>query len=475
MRTYQSLAYIAPSIVVAFLFGPLAILQGVYAKYFGIPLTTIATVLLISRLFDAITDPLIGYYSDQYYAISGSRKPFVIAGSLLFILSSYFLYVPIDPYNPDSESAIVSTHYFLCWFIMVYLAWTLVEIPHLAWGSDLAETAEEKNKIYSLRAVSFYLGTLLFYLVPFLPFLNSTSFTPQTLLWAAVSGGLLMIPALYMCIKLTPDGIPISKQRVKQDSILMLRKEIFANKPFLIYIIALTLYGVGTFEWFTLMFIFIDTYLALGAQFASLSLTGILFGLAMLGIWLWLANHLGKTSTCALGISLYITGVLGAGFLEPGKANLAGLVLVIVLVYVASASITALLPSMLSDIIDYSTWKFGRDRSATYFSIYTFFLKGSAAIGGFIAFGIAGWYDFDVGALVQTEDAVFGLRLATCWLPALLMLLSILVMMIAPINSRRHKIIRSRLNARVARMSTHSDKKLSDSPLPTLAQPLNDI
>ena len=61
------LAYPLPYIAMAFLFGPMAILQGIYAKYFGLSLTTIAAVLLIGRLFDAITDPIIGYLSDRHF------------------------------------------------------------------------------------------------------------------------------------------------------------------------------------------------------------------------------------------------------------------------------------------------------------------------------------------------------------------------------------------------------------------------
>ena len=90
----QGFAYALPVLPLAFLLGPMAILQGIYAKYFGLGLTIIASVLLVSRLFDAITDPAIGYYADKYYTKHGSRKPFVVSGGILFIISSWFLYVP---------------------------------------------------------------------------------------------------------------------------------------------------------------------------------------------------------------------------------------------------------------------------------------------------------------------------------------------------------------------------------------------
>ena len=137
LETYRTLNYALPTVVVAFLIGPVAIIQGIYAKYFGLSLTTIASVLLIARLFDAVTDPLIGYFSDHYYARTGSRKKIICTGAVLFIISAYFLYVPHGigssaPYDP------ISTACFLTWFLIFYLGWTMFEIPHLAWGSELA-------------------------------------------------------------------------------------------------------------------------------------------------------------------------------------------------------------------------------------------------------------------------------------------------------------------------------------------------
>ena len=456
----QYIAYSMPNTVFVLLISPMWILQGIYAKYFGVSLTTIATVLLVSRLFDAVADPLVGYWSDRYHSKSGSRKPFVLAGGFLFVISCYFLYVPVDPHHLSAETA-VSTSYFLGWYLMFYLAWTLFEIPHMAWGSELARSGKEKNKIYSLRALSGYLGILLFYIVPLLPFFSGNAFTPQTLQWTAIASGLLMLPALYYCIKLTPN-IPI--QRAKQTNLWALRKEIRANKPFLLFITASTLYAMGAAGmWNALMFILFDTYFGFGEQFALLGLIGTASGLIMLGFWYWMANRLGKKNTWALSQLLFVTAVLVISILEPGKAGMVELAAVMILIYVTVSAVSALSPSALADIIDYSTWKFGTDRAATYFAIYTLVSKTSIAIGGSISLALAGWYGFDPTTAKQTEDAVFGLHLAACWLPALLMLLSSLMITLVPINERRHSIIRRCLDVRFARQHMPCNPHIKDS------------
>ena len=94
LATLVSAKYALPTVAVAFLMSPIAIIQGIYAKYFGLSLTEIATVLLIARMFDAITDPVVGHLSDRFSARHGSRKAFILFGGLLFIISAYFLFVP---------------------------------------------------------------------------------------------------------------------------------------------------------------------------------------------------------------------------------------------------------------------------------------------------------------------------------------------------------------------------------------------
>ena len=160
------LAYALPLFALNFLVAPImSILQGVYAKYYGLELTAIASVLVIARVFDGVTDPLIGYLSDR----SQLRKPWVLAGGGLFIICAYFLFSP-----PDA----VSVGYFLFWYLTFYLSWTLFDICHLSWGADLAPGYEERSRLYTVRASFVIVGQSAFYALPYLPILPGNEFTP---------------------------------------------------------------------------------------------------------------------------------------------------------------------------------------------------------------------------------------------------------------------------------------------------------
>ena len=472
-KLYQGFAYALPQVPVIFLAGPAAsILQGIYAKYFGLALTTVAAVVLIARLFDAITDPLIGYFSDRYQHPLLGRKLFIVTGGLFFIVSSYFLYAPfgIGSLWTDTQYIYsdVSAVYFLCWFLAFYFSFTLFEIPHLTWASEIALNAQERNKLFSLRALATYLGILLFFSVPLLPFFDSSEFTPKVLVWSVLVATLLMLPLLFISVKIVPSGsreiLPQaqSKSAIK-GKLSTFIKAIYFNKPFLIFIGAFFFSGTALGMWYGLLFLFVDVYLGMGDKlsFAFVVSSGV--GIAMLKLWVYLANRIGKIVSWGLGNLLMLLGMLGTGFLSPGESNWLPLLLCMVFVTGGSATNMAIAPSLLSDIIDYGRWKFSLDNAATFFSLYALVAKANVAIGGALGLAIAGSYGFEVSNTVQTDGAIDALRFSIAWIPALIILGSFVCIALTPINVRRHKIIRRRLDARDLRVSRETKESQSAS------------
>lgn len=449
----QAMAYASPIVSIYFLLGPILILQGIYAKHFGLSLTVIGAVILIARLFDAVTDPLIGYFSDRYQRRTGSRKVFIASGGLLFIFSSYFLYTP-------SEN--VSAIYFLLWFLAFYFSWTLFEIPHLAWGAELAPHSQARNRIYSFRLFGVFVGQLLFYSVPLLPFFTSDEFTPQTLIWSVFAAGLIMLPLLYFCVNSTPNGEqkPASPGQ-SQQSVRSLLFTLLGNKPFLLFLAMYCFVGVGLGMWFTLLFIFVDSYLGLGHKLALVYIISTCINILTLSVWPVVAARWGKKTAWGIAVGLIAVAAASTGSLVPGESSFIPLLMINTLVVFGFAAYSILVPSMLADIIDYGTWKSGIELGATYFSVFTLMNKATMAVGGALGLFIAGGYEFDPAANTHTVDAIFGLRLAIAWLPASIILLALIFVALTPINARRHTVIRRRLDARLSRSLLIEKQKLA--------------
>lgn len=446
------IAYMLPTLSVYFLWSPITVLQGMYAKYFGMSLTTIATVILIARLFDAISDPLIGHYSDWYFSRYGSRKPFIAIGGVLFVISSWYLFVPIDINNLEANGS-VNTYYFLVWFLIFYLAYTIFEVPHLAWGAELSGNSQEKNKIYSFRTLGVIGGSLMFFSVPLMPFFETNEFTPQTLKWSVLVAGCLMALFLCLCIMKVPSsentgGISSRKENMsRQSDYDLLRSSILGNGPLIWFLVAFLFAGAGIGMWFSLVFLFADVYLGLGEKFAVIYVVCFSISAFTLSGWYRLASFISKQSVWILGMLLIVFGIIGTGQLSPGDSTHLELLVCMTLIYSGFTAMSVMAPSLLADIIDYGTWRFGTDRGATYFSLYTLFTKINIALGGALALAIAGWTGFDATSNFQSDNAIFGLRIAIAWLPAAIIFLSILFVPLIKINGSRHAIIRRRLDS----------------------------
>ena len=450
----QRLAYSLPVVPVYLLVGSLGVVHGIYAKYFGLSLATIATILLACRLFDAISDPLIGYWCDRYRTQTGSCKPFVMVGGVLLPLICYVLFVP----SGNSGNEIHFLFFMIAWFF----AFTLFEIPHLSLGSELIVDSQEKTGLYGLRTLGINIGLLLFYLVPFLPFFSSHAYNPQTLYWVIVAAAVLMVPALWIFYRTIPSVGPGSlakpPRRQLHENLWSLRREIFYNKPLLIFLVVFFFYGVGTGMWFSLQFIFIDVYLGLGEYFSLVNIIGLCVSSFLVGFWVKLSNKIGKKQTWSVGLLVYILCIVIACQLKPEDASVVSLMWVMCLNYSGVSAVSVLAAALIADIIDYGHWKFGVDRAATYFSLLMLSVKTTAALGGALGLGVAGWYGFDPAAINHTSEQVFGLRLAAFWLPIPVLLITLMLIALIPMNGHRHRIIRRRLDAQAVQSSQPNEQ-----------------
>jgi len=443
LSTRKSLAYALPVITANCLMAPIGIVQGIYAKYFGLSLASIAMVLLFARLFDAISDPIVGYFGDRYYRHAGTYKPFVFVGGLLFVVSSYYLYAP--PSDVDIT-------YFTLWFMAFYATWTIFEVPHIAWASQLATTSAAKAKIYSFRASALYAGLSLFYVIPLLPIFESQAITPATLKISAIVAGVLMLPFLAVCLKTTDFSSEAKSPLPTSDRSTSPREgnigSIIKNKLLLVFIGAIVMSVLSSGLWYSLIFLYVDVYLGMGEHFAKVFLLAFIIGLVSTPLWYKLSVWLGKKATWLFATCLSISSFIYTGTLSPDSTTMSQLVILKAIQTLGFTGANVLIPAVLSEIVDFSHWKYHSHNDATYFAIYTFTTKSITSIATALGLGIAGWYGFDATANIQSELSIFGLTMMISWLPVVFAALSLIFVLRLPINERRHNVIRARLAKR---------------------------
>ena len=462
------LAYSAPYLAGQWLWAPMGLLQGIYAKYYGLSLTSIAALILIVRLSDVFTDPLIAYYSDRYYQRNGTRKPFVLVGGLLLMLAGYFLYAPTSVLTLQPLST-VSEGYFLVWSMVFFLGWTFFDMAHMAWANELSPTSKDKTQLFSIRAAAVYTGIIIFYCVPFLPVFETPDITPEVVRLSATLAVITMMVGLYLCLRWTPARlspsastsftVPKTKANTVQKGLrvslqqgLVFLRSMLGNKPLIIIISALLLKYIGAGMFAGLLFIYVDVYLGMGQYFAQMMIIGFVGSLISIPLWQHLANKFGKRATWMVAMTLALSGFAYAGLLTPGSAFYQ-LVIANSLVSAGAACTWSITTSMYGEVVDYSHWKYRVERTATYFSLYTLMSKITSSLAISLGLGIAGWYGLDATATQHDEQAIWGLKLAMCGIPVLFTVLTLVCIAMSPINTRRHHIIRRRLDARDLRAS----------------------
>ena len=135
--------YSLPSLVSSVAALPLVLfVPAFYADDLGVPLAAVGLALAASRLLDVVTDPLIGIASGRLGLAWGRRKPWIVLGTPVFAVALWQLFVP---------GRTASTGSLLGWSALLYLGFTMIDLPHKAWGAELSPDYDERSRITSWR------------------------------------------------------------------------------------------------------------------------------------------------------------------------------------------------------------------------------------------------------------------------------------------------------------------------------------
>ena len=124
------------------------LLPSYYGDDLGLGLGVTGGVLLLVRVIDMLTDPLIGWLSDR----SSMRKIWVGFGAIIAGIGLWYLFTP---------SQAPSAAYLFIWASVLFLGWTLFQVPYLAWGADLSGDYKKRTALTALREGAGLIGIVL--------------------------------------------------------------------------------------------------------------------------------------------------------------------------------------------------------------------------------------------------------------------------------------------------------------------------
>jgi len=410
-----------------------------YAGDMGVSLTLLATLTIVVRIFDVVTDPLMGYISDHTRTRFGRRRPWILAATPIMMLSIYMLFMP-----PESAGAV---HFFI-WYLLLSIAITMMIIPYYAWGAELSTDYNERSRITGARAMAGVTGSLTAQLVPgaavLLFGIGGSSVVLQLV-------GMTMLIVMPLCVTVTliktPE--PVSDQR-SVVPVLQGLKLMWGNGPFKQLVLAFMIGSIGL-NITTPLYLFFITYVLNAEDQAIFMLTFFfLTAFAAVPFWVWLSKKIGKHR--AYLASFFLLAFAHPFYLLLGEGDFWWMLPITLVTGFAGGGFSQTLPnSMKADVIDLDTLRSGENRAALFFSAWSFATKATSSLGvAFALYGLAlfGFDATDGGS--NGPDELFGLRFLFSTFPSVFFLAGAAIVWKYPITEARHAEIRAELEARAA-------------------------
>jgi GPH family glycoside/pentoside/hexuronide:cation symporter len=413
-----------------------AFIPNYYAQDLGVSLGTVGTIWLLTRLFDAISDPTIGWLSDRTNTRWGRRRVWMVASVPIMMLAVYKLFMP-DP-------ADVTPGYLLGWLVALWVGWTMLFIPYYAWAAELSPDYNERTRITGWRSWIGMAANVVSKIVPVVA-LYCCAFggTEETLFLIGTMTLILLPVTVGLTVMKVPEGRDYLPTRIP---LVRGLKLMWQNGPFKRLVLAFFINQLGSSISTALVVFYIRVVLQEEARPIEFLLTYYLFNLSGIPMWIWLSGKIGKHRAWCLGLSLFALCQCGYLFLGPG--DFLYMLPIGAATGFLGGSFWVIPNSMKADVIDVDALNTGEDRAAWYFAVWSFTTKVGQSIGPFLALTFLAFVGYDPATQPEPSAAgLLGLKLFYVFGPAIGFWLAALVAWNHPLTEARHREIRSQLEA----------------------------
>ena len=395
---------------------------------------------LFPRIFDAITDPIMGFISDNTKSKWGRRRQYVFAGGLLMGLAYIFMW---QLYSEDPLA--YNFWYFFAWSLVFYLGLTLFSVPYVAMGYEMSDDFHERTNI---MAIAQWIGQWAWVIAPLFwiimydqdLFPSADIAVRELAIWVAIPCSLCaLVPALFIKSNSTleEEYEPLNTKNIGNSLIKILTSFVEAFKiaefrklcgaTFLIF---------NAFNTVAALTFFVIVYKLFNGDADASGIWVSMFGcLGALGTTFivipsvaWLSKKMGKKKAFMLSQSLSLVGYIMLYFLFiPGKPWM--YIIALPLFSFGIGSLFTIMMSMTADVIDLDEIKTGKRREGIFGAIYWWMVKVGYAIAGALSGAIITFVGFNPDlATVDQQAAVDGLHAFFCFFPMGGTLLAMLIM-----------------------------------------------
>ncbi len=398
-----------------------------YTDVFMISAAVAGTIFLVSKVWDAVFDPVMGYVCDHTKSRWGKKRPYLLFGSILLGISLVLLFA-----GPNlSESDRVLYGFFT--FIFFCSAITVANVPYGALTADLSLDTRERSSISGYRMTFALLGTLVAAGVTKLlvqSFGNElTGFRAMGVIYAVVIVVILLVT--FATVKERGFSSSEIKQSFKKDLALVVK-----NGPFLILTGATLLVMVAV----NTLAAVVNYYFKYNLQaegmipvaFLILFVTAAIF----LPLFVFISNKRSKKFAFSIGMAIFAIALVLLYFF--GEKGLQYTIPILFVAGVGMATVFLCPWAMIPDTVEYSEWKTGFRREGIIYGFFWVSFKIGAAIAGFIAgqgLSLANY----IPNVAQSEGTLSMIRLLITVVPVVFILAGMALISRYPIDAEMHR------------------------------------
>ena len=422
-----------------------------YTDVFGISAAAAGTLFLITRAFDAITDPAMGMIADRTKSRWGKYRPYLLYISVPFAIVGAFTF-----FTPDFSTNGKLIYAFITYNLMM-MVYTAINIPYASLLGVMSPNPNERNILSSYRMSFAFIGSFITFMIlqPLIDYFGkggqisvNEGISTEPLAWtkAVAIIGVICIIFFYLCFRFTKERVVQIEKSAEKTSVKKDLKLLFKNKPWWILVatgLAALMFSAlrDTVAVYYFKYYIIDSY---KMQITGWTLTTVYFLISqaanLVGVMMApaLSKKFGKKKTYI--IAMIIASVFSCGFFF--TKDIAIIIMLQIIIAIAAGYVLPLLWSMFSDICDHQELTTGRRASGLIFSSSSMSQKFGWAIGPAIVAWMLAFFGYinPVGAsetVVQPDSAIYCMRLLISLLPAVAGILASIGMFFYPLSDKR--------------------------------------
>jgi len=398
-----------------------------YTDVFLIGAGAAGIIFLVSKLWNALIDPFIGYFIDRTNTRWGKMRPYMIFGAAPLAVCFYLLFA-----SPDLDQS-MRFAYGMATFLLFNSAFAIANVPYAALTASMTRDANERSNLTAYRMTFATVGMLIAggATLPLVGLFPSKEIGYK---FVAIIFGIFSIAVILLSASTVRETVHQQSDDEKQIKLNL--KALSKNYPFIMLVLSYVVSAIAIYAMASTTNYFFTYYVKredlIPVAFIVLFVSAVL----AFPLWLTVAKKSSKKTAFISGLIVFCASLLGIYFFK----DLAPVHLII-LIGVAGLGMStfSLFPwAMVPDTVEYSQWKTGIRQEGFLYGFFVFGLKLSQAFAGFLTGTILERIGY-VPNVEQSLETLNGIRFLMTIMPCVLISIGIVLIAFYPINAKMHK------------------------------------